>query len=132
MTSSMADKQATVISEAEQNFSDVERARSTEMAILIGPMHGAPNFTKRKFRMAPGARIPKHVHPDLEHEQFVLSGTLTLSLDGEVQDVESGEAVFIPAGTVHWYENRGDEPVEFLCSIPNKAYETNWLETLDE
>ena len=28
--------------------------------------------------------------------------------------------VFIPAGEIHFYENIGIEPFEFLCIIPNK------------
>ena len=42
--------------------------------------------------------------------------------------MSAGEAVLIPAGVVHWYENRSDVPVEFLCIIPKtKNYETEWV-----
>jgi quercetin dioxygenase-like cupin family protein len=30
------------------------------------------------------------------------------------------DAVFIPAGAIHSYENTGGEPFEFLCIVPNK------------
>jgi oxalate decarboxylase/phosphoglucose isomerase-like protein (cupin superfamily) len=31
--------------------------------------------------------------------------------------------VFIPEGVIHYYENIGEEPFEFLCIVPNKADE---------
>ena len=34
--------------------------------------------------------------------------------------VKAGDVVFIPEGTVHSYQNTGEEPFEFLCIIPNK------------
>jgi quercetin dioxygenase-like cupin family protein len=34
--------------------------------------------------------------------------------------VQEGDVVFIPEGTIHFYENIGEEPFEFLCIIPNK------------
>ena len=35
-------------------------------------------------------------------------------------EVKAGDVVFIPEGMVHFYENIGTEPFEFLCIIPNK------------
>ena len=111
----------------------VPRTRGAHKAVLIGPDDGAPNFATRRFLLEPGGRIPAHRHPDIEHEQYVLSGEMTLGLDDETVSVGAGEAVFIPAETVHWYENRSDEPVEFVCMVPNTdVYETDWLEELDD
>ena len=77
----------------------------------------------------PGGRIPKHRHPTLEHEQYVLSGRMKVTLGDEVREVAAGQAVFIPAGTPHAYVNEGEEPVEFLCIIPKTSgYATEWLE----
>ncbi|NIX25661.1 MAG: cupin domain-containing protein, partial [Actinobacteria bacterium] len=33
--------------------------------------------------------------------------------------VSAGDSLLIPAGTVHWYRNEGDEPGAFLCAVPN-------------
>jgi quercetin dioxygenase-like cupin family protein len=107
----------------------VERAEGTVMRVLIGPDDHAPNFVTRKFTIRPGGRIPKHRHPTIEHEQYVLSGRMQLGIGGEVREVSAGAAVFIPAGTPHWYENQGTEPVEFLCVVPRtSSYPTEWLE----
>lgn len=107
----------------------VERARGAEIQILIGPADGAPNFVTRRFTLAPGGRIPRHRHDTIEHEQVVLSGTMVIGLGEREVEVGAGDVVFIPAGTAHWYENRGGEPVAFLCMVPETAnYQTEWLE----
>jgi quercetin dioxygenase-like cupin family protein len=107
----------------------VQKGTNAFIQVLIGPDEGAPNFILRKFTILPGGRIPAHKHPTIEHEQYVLSGGMHLGLGEEVREVTAGEAVLIPAGVAHWYENHGSQPVEFLCVIPKtKSYETEWLE----
>jgi quercetin dioxygenase-like cupin family protein len=107
----------------------VKRARGARMAVLIGPENGAPNFVTRRFLLAPGARIPAHRHPAIEHEQVMVRGEMVLGMDDEVRTVRAGDAMYLPAGCAHWYENRTSGEVEFLCVIPNvREYATEWLE----
>jgi quercetin dioxygenase-like cupin family protein len=107
----------------------VSRARGATMQTLIGPDDGAPRFAKRLFTLAPGGRIPKHWHPDIEHVQYVVAGELRLGLGDDEHIVRAGDSVFIPAKTPHWYENRGAVPVQFLCVVPRTAqYVTEWEE----
>ena len=97
--------------------------------MLLGPEIGVPNFVTRLFTIEPGGRIPCHRHDTIEHEQVILDGAMVISLDGREAEVTTGDSIFIPAGVRHWYENRGSEPVRFLCVVPNTAdYETEWLE----
>lgn len=103
----------------------VERGEKAFIQVLIGPEDGAPHFITRKFTILPGGRIPKHKHPSIEHEQYVLSGRMKIYLGDEVREVAAGQAVYIPPDTPHAYVNEGDEPVEFLCVIPKtNAYAT--------
>jgi len=107
----------------------VRKARGARMAVLIGPEQGAPNFITRRFLLAPGARIPAHRHPTIEHEQVMVRGEMVLGMGDEVRTVRAGDAMYLPAGCAHWYENRTAEEVEFLCVVPNtKDYATEWLE----
>ena len=107
----------------------VARARGARMAVLIGPAQGAPRFITRRFVLAPGARIPAHRHPALEHEQVMVRGEMVLGLDAEVRTVRAGDAMYLPPGCAHWYENRTAAEVEFLCIIPRTdGYDTEWLE----
>lgn len=107
----------------------VERTRGAAIQILIGPADGAPNFITRRFTLAPGGRIPRHRHNTIEHEQVMLTGSMVIGLDDREVEVQTGDAVFIPAQVAHWYENRTDETVAFLCMVPTTAdYQTEWLE----
>lgn len=108
--------------------SPVGRSRGATIQVLLGPKEGAPNFVLRRFTIEPGGLIPAHRHADIEHEQVVLEGEMVLGLDNEEVTVRAGECVLIPAGTVHWYENRGTVPVRFLCIVPRtREYRTEWI-----
>lgn len=107
----------------------VEGARGAWVQVLVGPPEGAENFVLRKFTLDPGGTIPLHRHPEVEHEQYVLSGLIRLTLGPEVREVAAGDAVFIPAGVAHRYENLAPQPAEFLCVVPRTdVYQTEWLE----
>jgi quercetin dioxygenase-like cupin family protein len=107
----------------------VLRARGARMSVLIGPDDGASRFVMRRFFLAPGGRIPSHAHPAIEHEQVVVRGEMVIGLADETHTVHAGDAIFIPAGTPHWYENRGKQEVEFLCVVPvTTEYSTEWFE----
>lgn len=107
----------------------VDRASGTLMQVLLGPVDGTPNFVTRRFTLDPGGRIPCHRHAAVEHEQVVLEGEMVLALDDHEHVVRAGDCVFIPAGVAHWYENRGEVPVRFLCVVPRTSdYATEWLE----
>lgn len=107
----------------------VEGAHKTYIERLICREHGAPSFEMRKFRMEPGGKIPKHVHPEMEHVQYVLGGRYRVGIGGDIYEVEPGDSILIPPDTPHWYENPGPEPAEFICVIPLKEKaETVYLE----
>jgi quercetin dioxygenase-like cupin family protein len=95
----------------------VKAGQGTSRQVLIGPDE-APNFALRRFVMEPGGGIPNHTNT-VEHEQYVLRGRAKIGIGNETYDVSEGDVVYIPAGTPHWYEVKGDDPFEFLCIVPN-------------
>ena len=108
---------------------EVERCRDVTIQVLLGPEEGMPNFYTRLFTIQPGGRIPAHRHPDVEHQQLMLQGTMRLTLDGEPRDVHRGDCIYLPPRVAHGYENRGDEVVQFICVVPATAdYQTEWVE----
>ena len=96
----------------------VGAGKGTVRQVLIGPDEG-PNFALRRFIMEPGGGMPPHTNT-VEHEQYVLRGRARIGIGDEVHEVHSGDVLFIPAGTPHWYEAGGNEPFEFLCVVPNR------------
>lgn len=99
----------------------VAAGRDTTIQVLISAQEG-PNFALRKFSMQAGGGMPLHTNT-VEHEQYVLRGHARIGIGDETHEVTAGDVVFIPAGVVHYYENIGAEPFEFLCVIPNKPDE---------
>lgn len=59
-------------------------------------------------------RLSYQVHARRAEHWFIVSGTATVTLDGEVFDRFPGETVDIPIGMAHRCENRGHEPVVFI------------------
>jgi quercetin dioxygenase-like cupin family protein len=104
-------------------YEPVDAAEGLSKGVLVGEADGAPNLAIRRFTLAPGATVPKHTN-EIEHEQYVLEGEYVVGIggsadgDGEEYTVGPGDSLFIPAGTVHWYRNEGDEPGAFICAVP--------------
>ena len=97
---------------------NVTAGKDTTIQVLISSQEG-PNFALRKFSMQKAGGMPRHTNT-LEHEQYVLRGEATVTIDDETHHVKSGDVLFIPEGAVHSYLNTGEEPFEFLCIVPNK------------
>ncbi len=99
--------------------------------VLIGEAQNAPNFRLRRFTLDAGATVPKHTNA-VEHEQYVLDGEYVVGLreDGEdvEYEVEPGDSLLIPAGTVHWYRNTGETAAAFICAVPNGEDEIELVE----
>lgn len=105
---------------------EVKGARGTVRQVLIGPGDG-PNFALRRFIMQPGGGMPLHTN-SVEHEQYVLRGRARITVGDELYEVEADDVVFIPAGVPHSYLAIGDQPFEFLCTVPNLPDEPRILE----
>ena len=84
----------------------------TRWALLVDP--GGPNgrvdgFAVITERIAPGDRIPLHVHRD--DELVIVHGRGRYRLADEEREVADGAVVFIPAGTPHGLTNPGSDPL---------------------
>jgi quercetin dioxygenase-like cupin family protein len=56
-----------------------------------------------------------HSHDAFEETIYGLEGTTTWTVDGRTQDIGPGEAVCIPRGVVHGFDNNGDVDAKFLA-----------------
>jgi quercetin dioxygenase-like cupin family protein len=96
---------------------EVKAGTATQMQVLIGPEDGAPHFAMRRFVMNKDGGIPVHTN-QVEHEQYVLRGRAEVGIGGDVHQVSSGDVLYIPAGSPHYYKVI-EAPFEFLCMVPN-------------
>ena len=56
-----------------------------------------------------------HSHDAFEETIYGLEGTTTWTVDGNTLDIRPGEAVCIPRGAVHGFDNNGTEDAKFLA-----------------
>lgn len=56
-----------------------------------------------------------HSHDGFEETIYGLNGTTTWTIDGDTVDVAPGEAVCVPRGKVHGFQNQGHVDAAFLA-----------------
>lgn len=64
---------------------------------------------------------PAHSHDHYEETIYGVSGVLTWTVDGAPIDVGPGQALCIPRGAVHRFDNNGSEDAKALCVITPAA-----------
>lgn len=64
---------------------------------------------------------PAHSHDDYEETIYGIDGVLTWVVDGRPIDVGPGQALCIPRGAIHWFDNNGSRDVKALCVITPAA-----------
>jgi quercetin dioxygenase-like cupin family protein len=72
----------------------------------------------------PGAQrlaAPAHSHDHYEETVYGLVGVVTWTVDGKRIDVGPGEALCIPRGAVHRFDNEGTQDAKALCVITPAA-----------
>ena len=48
---------------------------------------------------------------------IIFSGEGVMHIDDEAEDVNAGEAIYVPANAVQWIENTGDEELCFIAIV---------------
>ena len=74
--------------------------------------------------MVPGAaRLPgpAHSHDHYEETIYGIDGVLTWTVDGKPIEVGPGQALCIPRGAVHRFDNHGTQEAKALCVITPAA-----------
>ncbi len=64
---------------------------------------------------------PAHSHDHYEETVYGIEGVLTFTVDGKQIDVGPGQALCIPRGAVHRFDNNGSQDAKGLCVITPAA-----------
>ncbi len=64
---------------------------------------------------------PAHSHDHYEETIYGIDGVLTWTVDGKEIEVGPGQALCIPRGAVHRFDNNGTKDVKALCVISPAA-----------
>ncbi len=74
--------------------------------------------------MVPGAQrlaAPAHSHDGFEETVYGIEGVLTWTVDGNLIDVGPGQALCIPRGAVHRFDNNTTQDATVLCMVTPAA-----------
>jgi quercetin dioxygenase-like cupin family protein len=80
--------------------------------------------------VVPGAQrlaAPAHSHDHYEETIYGIDGVLTWTVDGKQIDVGPGQALCIPRGAIHRFDNNGAQEVKALCVITPAALDPQYF-----
>jgi len=90
---------------------------------LIAGEHASGSVAVFELTVAAGQRLaaPAHSHDHYEETIYGIEGVLTWTVDGKPIDVGPGQALCIPRGAIHRFDNNGSQDVKALCVITPAA-----------
>src|SRR5580704_16587056 len=90
---------------------------------LITSEQSAGAVTVFEVMVPAGQRLaaPAHSHDHCEETVYGIDGVLTWTVDGRAIDVGPGQALCIPRGAVHRFDNNTTQDVKVLCLITPAA-----------
>jgi quercetin dioxygenase-like cupin family protein len=97
-----------------------EEIKVGEMAIrfLIEGEQSAGSVAVFEFDVPAGAKVAAaHSHDGYEETIYGLEGVLTWTIEGTATEVGPGEALCIPRGAVHHFDNTGDADAKQLAIV---------------
>ena len=102
---------------------------NTVWALLVDPGDGAgrvDDLAVISERIAPGDRIPLHVHR--VNEVILARGSGQFTLGATVRPVGDGAVIFIPAGVPHGFHNDGVRALPLQAVFPTTRV---WIQTFE-
>ncbi len=101
---------------------------SEREGVEVSILERKDDMLRMEVRLQSGAAgPPEHIHLSFEEDFHVISGILTVLLDGKVQQVGPGESLSVPPGAAHKPTNEGSDvaisrhwrPIEHLRWLEN-------------
>ena len=90
-----------------------------EIRFLLTGDDSSGSVSVFEVRVPAGQKIPAPAHKNDAYEEVIygIEGVLTWTVDGTPIDVGPGQALCIPRGAVHRFDNLGNGDVKQLCVI---------------
>jgi quercetin dioxygenase-like cupin family protein len=87
-------------------MSDEVRIGSLRLKFLIDDADNGGKVAMFEITVPEQAKVPAaHYHRDFEEVWYGLGGTLTVSVDEVAHRLQAGDALFVPRGAVHRFDN---------------------------
>lgn len=97
---------------------EMDGVKGATIREVLTARDGAPNFAMRIFDVEPGGHTPLH-HHNYEHEVYVLEGQAEIETSEGPRPIRSGDALYVPANSLHQFRNTGATTLKFICLIPS-------------
>jgi quercetin dioxygenase-like cupin family protein len=103
-------------------LSTVRRKRKLVRFLITGE-NSSGNIAAFEFVVPSAQRLvaPAHSHDHYEETIYGIRGVLTWTVDRKQIDVGPGQALSIPRGAVHRFDNKGKQDATALCLITPAA-----------
>ncbi len=90
---------------------------------LVTGQHASGSVALFELTVPAAQRLaaPAHSHDHYEETIYGIEGVLSWTVDGRRIDVGPGQALCIPRGAVHRFDNHGTQDVKALCAITPAA-----------
>jgi quercetin dioxygenase-like cupin family protein len=100
------------------NTRDAIEVGELTISFLVEGKQSGGSVAIFEFEVPAGAKVPAaHSHDGYEETIYGLEGVLTWTIDGVPTDVGPGEALLIPRGSVHRFDNNGDVDATMLAVV---------------
>ena len=102
---------------------EIIRLGALVVRFLITGENSGGNIATFELTVPSGQRLatPAHSHDHYEETIYGVDGVLTWTVDGKAIDVGPGQALCIPRGAVHRFDNLRDVDAKVLCLITPAA-----------
>ena len=96
---------------------DIKVGDATIRFLVEGEQSGG-SVAVFEFDVLAGAAVPvAHSHDGYDETIYGLEGVLTWTIEGTPTDVGPGEALFIPRGAIHHFDNTRDVDARALATV---------------
>lgn len=113
-------------------LTDAPRVNPSDETIRLGPLgvrflvtgddaSGSVALFELTVPAAQKLMAPAHSHDHYEETIYGIEGVLTWTVNGTRIEVGPGQALCIPRGAVHRFDNNGSQAVKALCAITPAA-----------
>jgi quercetin dioxygenase-like cupin family protein len=103
-------------------MSDEVRIGLLRLKFLIDDAGNGGKLAMFEMTVPEQARVPAaHYHRDFEEVWYGLGGTLTVTVDGVAHRLQSGDALFVPRGAVHRFDNLDAGEARAVITLTGKS-----------
>lgn len=101
---------------------------------LVTGRESSGSIATFELTVAGGAKLmaPAHSHDHYEETLYGTEGVLTWTVDGKAIEVGPGQALCIPRGAVHRFDNLRDQDAKCLCVITPAAIGPEYFREMAE